>query len=370
VFGVICFNATHYTKYLKVFQWDCVIICNYRQSLDSTRYTTFTDSGYVTYMLDYSLGWGYGGMHVQSILWHGACSVLLYFILYKLFESPLSAFIGALFWAIHPLRVESVVWIASRKDVVSTFFFLCALLSWVSAGKLKPVMTLWSFVFLLCGAMAKPSVMVFPVFAIAIDVFITHNHKDRHIYGCLMGFSIVLALVSAIIQNSGGACSLSSLIPLWYRCVNAIAALTIYLGNTVWPCALAMQCMIRYPHAPLFSILGIVILCVILASLGYIVYSRFHRCNGDWKTISCGGISSNSFLVGMLIFFCSIVPFLGICGFGIHAFADRFTILPSIGFSIVVSAFLSRLKLQVVSTAIALCLCIGFGVKPESVKVV
>jgi len=55
---VICFNATHYTKYLKVFQWDCVIICNYRQSLDSTRYTTFTDSGQKSVLKSVFLGKG------------------------------------------------------------------------------------------------------------------------------------------------------------------------------------------------------------------------------------------------------------------------------------------------------------------------
>lgn len=89
---------------------------------------------WISYMTDYSLGLGYGGMHAVSILIHGLNTILLLLFLSRLFPKHNSLLILAatLIWAIHPLRVESVVWLASRKDVLSTFFFLLALLAWIA----------------------------------------------------------------------------------------------------------------------------------------------------------------------------------------------------------------------------------------------
>ena len=325
-------------------------------SLDALRFA-FSDVSqaiwmplaYLSYMLDFSVGWGYGGMHAHSILWHVADAVLLYVILLRLFGSRLAAVLGALVWSVHPLRVESVVWLASRKDVVSTFFFLLALYAWIRAGRHGYGWICLSLAMVAAGAMAKPSVMVFPVFALAIDYGITGVRKEKQTYWAAIGLAAVIAAEAQIFQVNGHATGYSALIPLWYRLLNALAALTVYLGNFICPDKLAPQCMIRFPNMPRFSAIGSVALA---ATLLWGVKVVVPRCREYWRShdpesLFCGGRVENAALAGAAIFFASLVPFLGISGFGFQAFADRFTLLPTIGFSLVLASILSsrtRLK--------------------------
>ena len=94
---------------------------------------TFIEEGiwmpftFFTYMLDHTIGWGAGGMHLVNILIHSANAAMLFYVLARLAKSNngwgiVTAIVATLLWAIHPLRVESVVWVASRKDELSTFF--------------------------------------------------------------------------------------------------------------------------------------------------------------------------------------------------------------------------------------------------------
>lgn len=309
---------------------------------------------YMSYMLDYSLGWGYGGMHIQSILWHAAGAIVLFFILDRLFASKVPAFLAALIWAVHPLRVESVVWIASRKDVISTFFLLAALLSWLRAKRGDLCWLCASFVLVVVGAMAKPSIMIFPVFALALDFLVTKERKSSRVYCVFAALSIAIAMEASMFQRAGGASSLSDMIPLWYRVLNALASITIYIGNTFWPDALAMQCMIRYPDLPRFSVLGIVVLLPLLGWLGYVavVRGKAYLADRDYEHLFNGDETDNAVLAGIGIFFVCLGPFLGIAGFGIHAFADRFTILPAIGLSLALAALLKKFPLRGCSAAL------------------
>ena len=309
---------------------------------------------YLSYMFDFSVGWGYGGMHAHSILWHVADAVLLYVILLRLFGSRLAAVLSALVWSIHPLRVESVVWLASRKDVISTFFFLLALYAWIRAGRHGYGWLFLSFALIAIGAMAKPSVMVFPVFALAIDYGITGMRKEKQTYWFAMGLAAVIAVEAQIFQTNGHATGYSALIPLWYRLLNAIAALTVYLGNFIWPDKLAPQCMIRFPDMPRFSAIGTVALaaavlwCIKVGVLRCREYMRTHEPESLFR----GERVENAALAGMAIFFGSLVPFLGVSGFGFQAFADRFTLLPSIGLSLILASILSsRMRLKWVAVA-------------------
>lgn len=292
---------------------------------------------FLSYMFDHSVGWGTGGMHLQGILWHAADAALLYWLLLRLFRNRAVAFLSALIWAVHPLRVESVVWIASRKDVISTFFFLAALLAW-ERGSLGALAV--SQLLLVLGAMAKPSVLVFPVFALAMDFLVTGRRKPAIVYWASAGLAAVIALEAQTAQTAGGAVAYSALIPLWYRVLNALAAVTVYLGNFVWPDGLAMQCMIRYPDPPRFSVLGAVVLTLVLSGLlaALLPRARRARARGDWDELLRGSAVVNAVGGGLLLFFAALVPFLGISGFGIHAFADRFTLLPCVGLAFVCAA--------------------------------
>ena len=296
---------------------------------------------FLTYMIERTLGLDWGGMHLVGLLWHAADAVLLYCLLVRLFGNRLVAVLAALIWSVHPLRVESVVWLASRKDVISTFFLLLALLAWVR-GTVRALVLSQALVVL--GAMAKPSVMLFPVFALAIDFLVTGRRKSAGAYAGSVALAVLIAVEANLLQRAGGAGTLSDLIPAGYRLLNALAALTVYLGNLLWPRKLAMQCMIRYPDAPCFSVLGGVVLAAAIGFVAYIVVPRFlrYRRDGDWEHLVCGGATANAVLAGILVFFVGMGPFLGIAGFGIHAFADRFTLLPSLGISLALAAIAVR----------------------------
>lgn len=283
---------------------------------------------YLSYALDRALGYGSIGFHTQSLLWHVASSLLLYCILVRLFKIRFAAFIATLVWAIHPLRVESVVWIASRKDVISTFMLLAALHAWI--GKYK--FPIWTFVFLVLGAMAKPSVMVFPLFAATLDLFFTQRCHSKECWFCVIALSIGIAIEGGHFQGVA-ATEFSSFIPLWYRLLNAVASLSIYIHHTLWPEGLAVQCFMRYPLPPRVSLIGILITGGVGCWLVRTAWAAFKEKRFDVISPEQAGIA---------LFFISFGPFLGIAGFGYHAFADRFTIIPALGLSLTVAALLDR----------------------------
>ena len=293
---------------------------------------------WISYMIDYSAGWGVGGMHLVNVSLHALNAGILFLVLVRLLRGRggaalAFAFLATLAWSLHPLRVESVVWVASRKDELSTLFFLWALGIWTGGrGGARVAATL---ALLAVGALAKPSVMVFPAFAFAADFLfgMPRKHWSAYVVLVLVGLGIA---AEGVFGQSVGAMADSETIPVWYRLVNAGAALTIYLGNLVFPKDLALQCSIKYPFAPRFSPVG----AALLTAAGVFLWRTLRRRVGMFlaserpDALVEGTPGENLLLGGLLVFFASFVPFLGIVGFGYHAFADRFTILPTVAFSL------------------------------------
>lgn len=287
----------------------------------------WTPLTWMSYMTDFSV---FGGtttaLHLHSIVLHAACGVLV-FLLFRRCSLPV-AVLAALAWSVHPLRVESVVWLASRKDVLSTFFFLASLNVWIRAERTGGI--LCSLALLVLGGLAKSSVMVFPVFVLLVDWFVESRRKPLWAYVVAILLAAGLAVEASWAQAAGGATGLAEGIPFLYRLVNAVSALTIYLGNVICPTSLAPQCVLKWPALPRFSILG----CLALIASAVVVFRALRRM---WTSRK---IAADPIFAGLLIFFVSLVPFLGIVGFGCHAFADRFTILPTLGISLILSEIL------------------------------
>ena len=297
---------------------------------------------WLSYMLDYSIGWGEWGMHLMNVLLHAVNALLLFALLRRVactlgkgLFAELVAFVAAVIWAVHPLRVESVVWIASRKDELSTLFLLLAVLVWIGGSETRR--TLFALSLVAVGAMAKPSVMVFPVFALALDWLVVGNVKRREAYVAAIALTAVIAWEASVGQGVE-AMEYGRQIPLGYRLLNSVAALTIYIGNFLWPDPLAVQCMIRYPDRPAFSAVGSFVLTCMLLGILVLAVRRVLEMSRtrDWKMLCAGTQRMNTVLAGCLVLLGSFVPFLGIVGFGFHAFADRFTLLPSMGLSILI----------------------------------
>ena len=309
----------------------------------------WTPLTYLSYWLDRTLFFeSWGAYHAHNIFWHAINAVLLYEVLMSLTAGrhALACLLAALIWSVHPLRVESVVWIAGRKDVLSTFFFLSALLCWIrSSGTLSLISVLF---FLVLGGMSKSSVMVFPAFALAVDALILRRFRPWWAYVLLALLSFALAVEAGWAQNAGGACTVADEIPLAYRILNAFCSLTVYCHNLVFPRELAAQCQLRYPQFPRFEFDGLLIMvgaswyCV--RRLLLMFRERVWRCDIP--------------LAGLAAGFGSFIPFLGIAGFGTHAFADRFTLLPSVGFAIALLGF----YLAVERRSVRRICCVGGGI--------
>lgn len=297
----------------------------------------WTPLTWLSHWADRSLfGENWSNHHIHSLLLHGVGAALFYGLLRVLFRrsSCFACLVAAALWALHPLRVESVVWLASRKDVLSTAFFVAALIVWFRWDGLGSCLA--ALLLLSLGGMAKSSVMVFPVFALAGDALVLGRHRAWYHYAFPVALSLGLAFEASAAQSQGGAGFVSTLIPSWYRVLNAVCATTVYCGNLFLPNDLAAQCVLRFPEPPRFSSVGLAV--AVLAAAYAVGFVR--RCVSEKRVLR------DPVMAGIAVFFISLVPFLGLVGFGCHSFADRFTILPSIGLSLAVLGFAERTPIR------------------------
>jgi tetratricopeptide (TPR) repeat protein len=285
--------------------------------------------------------------HCVNILFHAANAVLLFALLLRLTDLiwP-SAFAAALF-AWHPLHVESVAWIAERKDVLSTFFALLTLLAytryakkvardrWQVTGKetahapdLSPVIchlsrSYWlALFFFALGLMAKPMLVTLPCVMLLLDYW---PLKRVEVQGS--GFRVqslvlektpffVLSAASCVVtflcQHHGGAVASLKNVPLDYRLENVPVAYADYLLKMIWPGHLA----VFYPLNPL-PWLEVAAAVAAAAVISWLVW-RVRRSCPYWP-------------VGWLWFLGTLVPVIGLVQVGDAAMADRYTYFPSIG---------------------------------------
>lgn len=339
---------------------------------------------WLSFMTDVSLfGMKPGPIHVVNAVYHACNTVLLFALLAVLLArckwTPderaiqpgvlLASALTALFWALHPLRVEPVAWIASRKDVLSLFWELIALILWVvhvtvphaearsRPARVRVILCFLSFAFAL---MAKPTAMTFPVLAALLEFLLTR----RIVWKRLMDFVLVAflaALLSAAAQTAGGATQPLAHVPFHGRLFNAIAALGTYARDTVWPVQLAVPYPHRWPEFPDFFFPALTV-CFAFCLIAFFVVIRLVR-SGEFtlllssiripwvqsvlRSFHPGSMSQDPsrawlprhqgdvfFLVSLLWVLVAIAPMLGFANFGYHSHADRFTYLPAIGLSL------------------------------------
>jgi tetratricopeptide (TPR) repeat protein len=304
---------------------------------------------WLSHMLDHQLfGPGPGWMHLVNVLLHIANTLLLFAILKKMTGAlwP-SAFVAAAF-ALHPMHVESVAWVAERKDVLSTFFLLLTLAAYAGYVKRPSVFRyLIAWVLFAFGLMAKPMLVTLPLLLLLLDYwplgrFDLHQtagvsssqkrqlppaHEQRRILYRAMIEKIpffVLAAASSIItllvQHARGAVAGINLLPLHSRVANAFLSYARYIGKMFWPKNLA----VFYPFDVRAIVAWQVVLCaLLLVGVSFLVI-RF------WRT--------RKYLpVGWFWFVVTLVPVIGFVQVGSQAFADRYTYVPYIGLFIMVA---------------------------------
>jgi protein O-mannosyl-transferase len=254
------------------------------------------------------------GHHAVSIFWH-ALNAILVFLLFRRLTNAfwLSAFSAALF-AWHPLRVESVVWIAERKDVLSGFFGLFALWAYVVYAQQRCAKWYWlSLGTFAVGLLAKPMLVTLPVIMLLLDIWPLQRFHSAPRLEKLPFFLLAAGscAITLVVQHAGG--SISAVLPLPARSANAFVAILGYLEKFVWPNDLA----VLYPHPGFWpaTTVAAAVLFVILVPLG--VLSQFRE--RPWLAI------------GWFWFVIMLLPVLGLVHIGLHYMADRYTYLPILG---------------------------------------
>jgi Tfp pilus assembly protein PilF len=321
---------------------------------------------WLSHMLDVQLyGMKAGGHHLTNVFFHIGNTLLL-FLIFRRMTGALwrSAFIAALF-ALHPLHVESVVWVAERKDVLSTFFWMLTMGAYVwyveRRGFLRYLLVL---LFFILGLMAKPMLVTLPFVLLLIDYWPLNRFQFGQSSGGgskkqrslalrlvwekipLLALAAASSVVTLIVQQTWGAVSSFSAYPLNIRLANAMVSYVGYIGKMVWPSNLA----VLYPHPgslPAWQIAGA---CLFLVFTSFAVIRAVRR--QPW------------FAVGWLWFIGTLIPVIGLVQVGSQAMADRYTYVPLIGIFIIVAWGLPELvsgwryRKVAISTMAVACLSI------------
>ena len=222
--------------------------------------------------------------HLTSVILHAANTVLLFLVLRVMTGAVWRSAIVAALWALHPLRVESVVWISERKDVLSTFFWMLAVWSYVafqtSKSKFHYAAALLCFA---CGLMSKPMVVTLPLILLLLDYWPMKRVLSWKLVVEKIPFfvlAIISSVVTFVVQRRGGAVSPLSGLPVSARIGNALISYIRYLAKIFVPVRLS----VLYPHPgywPLWQIFGATLLLLVI-TVAVVLRRRQQPLPGRW----------------------------------------------------------------------------------------
>ncbi len=325
---------------------------------------------WLSHMLDVELyGLHAGGHHVTSVLFHAANAVLLFLALNRMTRRCLPSFLVAALFAWHPLHVESVAWVAERKDVLCAFFWFLGL--WCYAGYAEvPGRKRFAAVAacLALGLMSKPMILTFPFLLLLLDVWplrraeFTGDWREfarrfRPLVLEKLSLFALVALAAAatyIAQRNVGAMMSEESHPLAARLINAPVAYARYLGLTFWPVDLA----ILYPMPNAWAAWQVAGALALLTGLTWSCVRRISQL--PWLA------------VGWFWFLGTLVPVIGLIQVGDQSIANRYTYVPLVGLFIVLVWWLDAVctsrasgsRLLTTAAIIALTLC-AIGTRRE-----
>jgi Flp pilus assembly protein TadD len=289
---------------------------------------------WVSHILDCQIyGLDPAGHHMTSLLLHTANAILLFLLLNGLTGALWrSAFVAAMF-ALHPLRVESVVWVSERKDVLSTFFWLLTVAAYVCYAQEFKVQSsrfkvyYWMALALFALAlMAKPMVVTLPFVLLLLDYWPLGRLEFGPQFSWRpVGEKIPFFLLAAgdsvatfLVQSHFGVVTTLTRFPLSVRLSHIPVAYTKYLFKNFWPSGLA----VFYPYHPVGTL-------QVLAALGLLVAV---------SVLAIRNLRSRPYLaVGWFWFLGMLVPAIGLVQVSTQAMADRYSYLPSVGIWIMVA---------------------------------
>jgi protein O-mannosyl-transferase len=282
---------------------------------------------WISHELDVQLfGMQPGGHHATSVLLHALNAVLLFLLVWMGTKRLGTSLLVALLFAVHPINVESVAWVAERKNVLSTFFFFLTLgaYGWYVRRPSTKRYLVVTALFIL-GLMSKPMLVTLPFVLLLLDYWPLERFENNASFWRLVREKVplfALALASCVItyavQKAGDAFHPATQFPVGVRLENAIVAYALYLWKALWPARLAPF----YPHPgtgiPWWSLVAS--LCV-LSAITYLALTMRGK---------------KYLLAGWLWFLGTMVPVIGIVQVGDQAMADRYAYIPLIGIFVAV----------------------------------
>jgi len=296
---------------------------------------------WVSYMIDHDVGaylFDSGSPaihHLGNLGLHVANVVLLLLVFLRLTGSLWRSAVVAALFAVHPLHVESVAWVAERKDVLSTLFWLLTMLAYIHYAKKRTACRYALVVVSLAlGLMAKPMLVTLPIVLVLLDYWPLGprnwvGDKPRAKWATLwervadkMSLFVLAAAGCAVTlwtQQQAGSLSSTQVYPLGVRVANALVSYADYIAKTLWPRDLAFV----YPHpGNSLPIWRVVVSGIVLAGVSALAtVSRRRR---------------PYFIVGWLWYVVTLLPVIGFVQVGKQAMADRYTYVPLIGLFVMI----------------------------------
>ena len=302
---------------------------------------------WLSHMLDCELfGLNAGAHHLVNVAFHAANTVLLFLALRMMTGALWRSAAVAAFFAVHPLRVESVAWVAERKDVLAGFFWMLTLVSYAWYAR-RPGPWRYAVVFaaLGLGLLSKSMAVTLPCVLLLLDAWPLRRGSVRGIAEedsvaaaeyprrtwrqlvieklPLLALAIVISKVAVVSQSDGGALKGFEQVGLAGRLANALVSYVAYLWQMVWPVKLAPF----YPHSAKVSTdltmeLYLPAAAAALLLGGLTILALRQRKQRPWLA------------VGWLWYLGTLVPVIGLVQIGSQARADRYTYLPLIGIAV------------------------------------
>jgi len=285
---------------------------------------------WLSLMLDHDLfGMNAAGYHWTNVILHGFAGLVLFFALGRMTGRFWCSGLVAGLFLVHPLHVESVAWVAERKDVLSGLFWMLGMWAYVRYAE-RPCLVryAWVVLFFVLGLLSKPMVVTFPFVLLLLDYWPLGRMAGdiRGTFGRLLYEKMPLFVLSAVgsiitflVQKDGEAVASLRHLPFADRLGNAAVSCAGYLVKMVWPFNLA----VFYPHPGTWPVWEVFLAFLLILLMTVFVLMQFRR--------------RPYLLIGWLWYLGTLVPVIGLVQVGAQAMADRYTYLPLIGVFIMVA---------------------------------
>lgn len=283
----------------------------------------------LSHMLDFQLfGTRSGFHHLTNVLFHALATLLLFAFLRRATGARWRSALVAFLFGLHPLHVESVTWIAERKDVLSALFWFLSLWAYVRYAE-RPALSRYLPVLLFfgLGLMAKPMVVTLPFALLLLDVWPLRRLRPGGVPWQkalwekvpFLALSGGVALATYLVQRTSGAVEHVSVHPIGVRIENALVSYVAYIVKMFWPAKLA----VLYPYPPSIPAWQALLAGLAIAGISVAVVRSY-------KTFP-------HLAVGWLWYLGTLVPVIGLVQVGLQASADRYTYIPMVGLSIMLA---------------------------------